>query len=208
MKIAKIGFASVMVALGGVMVAGGAGWLTPARAVAAEAAMAEVFAVDPVHSMVMFRVGHLGVAYVYGRFNNPTGTFNLDFETPSASSMEISVKSENVDTGNEGRDRHLRSGDFFNAKQYPEITFKAASFEKTGAKTMTAKGDLTLHGVTKPVTVEIDFIGEGETRQGYKAGFEAVFTIKRSEFGMEGYLENNAIGDDVTLMVAIEGKRG
>jgi len=179
--------------------------MTPA---AAETRRQEAFNLDPVHSMVMFRIGHMGVSYTYGRFNEPTGSFNLDFENPSSSMIDIKVETEKVDTANQGRDRHLKSPDFFNSKQFPEITFKSSSFEKTGENTMKVTGDLSLHGVTKPVDVNIVFVGEGETPQGHKAGFEAEFMIKRSDFGMTKYLENNAIGDEVYLYVTIEGKKG
>lgn len=165
------------------------------------------FKVDAVHSVVVFGVGHVGVSRFYGTFNAPTGLFLIDPSNPSASSIEIVVETEKVNTGSSKRDDHLRSPDFFNAKEFPTMTFKSSSFEKSGGKSMTVKGDLTMIGQTKPVTASVEFLGEGETRQGYKAGFEAVFTIKRSEFGMTKYLEGNAIGDEVKLIVAIEGVR-
>jgi polyisoprenoid-binding protein YceI len=165
------------------------------------------FKVDPVHSGVVFGIGHVGVSRFYGTFNAPTGTFLIDPANPSASSIEVVVETEKVNTGSSKRDDHLRSPDFFNAKEFPTMTFKSASFEKGAGKTMTVKGDLTMLGQTKAVTAAVEFLGEGETRQGYKAGFEATFTIKRSEFGMTKYLEGNALGDEVKLIVAIEGVR-
>lgn len=165
------------------------------------------FGVDSVHSVVVFRVGHMGVANMYGTIPAPSGSYAIDFANPSASTIDISIDADKIDSGNEKRDEHLRSPDFFNSKQFPKITFKATGFEKTGDKTMNVKGDLTMMGVTKPVDVKLEVLGEGETPQGYKNGFEATFSIKRSDFGMTKYLEKNAIGDDVKLVVAIEGKK-
>lgn len=168
---------------------------------------ATTFVVDPVHSSIVFSIGHLGISRVHGKFTNPTGTYRLDFDNPSASMIEVSVKAESVNTGNQKRDDHLRSADFFNVEQFPSISFVGRSFEKTGADGMTVVGDLTLLAETRPVEVHLTFLGEGDTPQGYKSGLEATFTIRRSEFGMTKYLEGNAIGDEVRLTVALEGKR-
>ncbi len=184
--------------------------LTAAAVLAASAsawAQAGTFTLDKVHSNVVFKVGHMGVANMYGIIHGPEGTYSLDFANPSASKLEIKVLTENIDTGNEGRDRHLKSPDFFDVKQFPEITFVGKQFEKSGDKGMKVTGELTMLGKTKPVVVTLSFVGEGETKQGYKSGFEAQFTVKRSEFGMTKYLEGNAISDEITLMVAVEGKK-
>jgi polyisoprenoid-binding protein YceI len=171
------------------------------------AAEGGAFGVDKVHSMVVFKIGHMGVANFYGVIHAPEGSYLLDAANPSASKLEIKVPVENLDSGNEARDKHLKGPDFFDSKQNPDLTFVGKSFNKTGDKTFDVTGDLTLRGVTKPVTAKIVVIGEGPTKQGYKSGFEATFTIKRSEFGMTKYLEENAIGDEVAITVSIEGKR-
>lgn len=165
------------------------------------------YGIDSTHSVVVFGLGHMGVARMYGTFHAPTGSYAIDFANPSASSIEVSIDAEKVDTGNSKRDDHLRNPDFFNAKEFPTITFKGTSFEKTGEKTMKVKGDLTMIGVTKPVEATLEWIGAGETMQGMKSGIEARFSIKRSDFGMTKYLEKDAIGDQVTLIVALEGKK-
>ncbi|MBL8745513.1 MAG: YceI family protein [Phycisphaerae bacterium] len=192
-----------------VMVAGvmAAGAVAFGRDDAKSSAAAGSFKVDPVHSMVVFGIGHLGVSRVYGTFSMPTGTFLIDAAEPSKSFIDISVETEKVNTGAGKRDDHLRSPDFFNAKEFPKMTFKSSSFEKGSGSSMMVKGDLTMIGETRPVTVSLEWLGEGNTAQGHKAGFEATFTIKRSEFGMTKYLEGDAIGDEVKLTVAIEGKR-
>ena len=198
--------------IAGALALGGIATLTPTLTPSATARQASegerIFDVDPVHSMIFFRISHLDVSYTYGRFNEPTGVFNLDFDNPDASVISVEVPTTNVDTANEARDRHLRSADFFNAKQFPVLRFEATSFEKLDSDTMQVTGDLSLHGVTKEITVDLNYVGEGDTgRQGYKAGFEGEFTIMRSEYGMDKYQGEGALGDEVTLMVTFEGKR-
>ncbi len=161
------------------------------------------FAVDPVHSSVIFGINHLGVSTFYGRINGPTGEFHLSHGTPAASSFEISVKAENIDTGAKDRDRHLKTGDFFDARQFAEITFKSTAVTRTGKSTFAVTGDLTLHGVTRPIDIVIEHIGTKETRMGVRSGFTANLTIKRSDFGMS-YMAG-MLGDEVTLMIGIEG---
>ena len=165
----------------------------------------DAFTVDPVHSMVVFRIGHMGVSYAYGMIWQPTGSYTLDFANPGNSSLTIVLDTEKVDTGNERRDNHLRSPDFFNSKQYPKLTFEATSFEMVGENQMRVEGELTMIGQTKPVTAMVEFVDEGDTPQGHKSGFEAECTIKRSDFGMKFML--GGLGDEVTLMVGIEGIR-
>ncbi|MCA9294292.1 MAG: YceI family protein [Phycisphaerales bacterium] len=163
------------------------------------------FAVDGTHSSVFFATGHMGVGKIYGLFHRPEGTYHLDANNLADSFINISIDVANVDTGNEGREKHLKSPDFFNAEQFPKVTYVAKMFKPMGEKSMRASGELTLLGVTKPVSADITLIGEGETRQGYKSGFEATFTIKRSDFGMGKYAEGDM--DNVELRVAIEGAR-
>src|SRR5438309_11525612 len=110
---------------------------------------ADTFKVDPVHTFVLFSVQHLGIANTYGRFNDVSGTVVFDKDDPSKSSVELSVKTESLDTHDPKRDQHLKSPDFFNAKQFPAITFKS---NKVAASSDTYKisGDVTLHGVNRP----------------------------------------------------------
>lgn len=192
-----------------VLAAGVAGTLAmsggSAPAVAAPSAAAG-FAVDSVHSSVVFRIKHMNVAYFYGRFNSPTGTFNLDFAKPEASVLEVSVKLDDVDTANEGRDKHLKQEEFFAAKDYPTISFKGKTFKKTGEKTMEVTGDLTMRGQTKPVTCVVEHTGAGKGRKGEAIeGIEAKFTVKRSDFGVSGLI--GPLGDEVNLMIALEGAK-
>ncbi len=167
----------------------------------------ETYKVDPVHTTAIFRIKHLGVTYFYGRFNETTGTFTLNIEDPSEMSFDVQIKTESVDTNSTGRNNHLKGAAFFNAKQFPTISFKSKSVQSSGENMYSVAGDMTLHGVTKPITVQMEFVGQGDKgrRSGYRAGFDVTFKIKRSDFGMN-YMQG-MLGDEVTIMVGLEGAR-
>ncbi len=170
------------------------------------AAASDTYEVDPVHSAAVFRIKHLEIAYVYGRFNHLSGTLKIDDETPSNSVVEISAKTENVDTFNAERDNHLRSPDFFDARKFPIISFKSKSFKKVGTDMFEVMGDLSLHGVTRPLTVQVQRTGAGKDPWGgYRIGFETTFAIRRSDFELNFMM--GAVGDEVRIIVSIEGIR-
>lgn len=185
-----------------VLAAGLSSVLIPAQARAADSYQA-----DPVHSSVVFRVKHLNTSYTWGRFNEILGTFSLDPADPSKGSLTFQVKADSVDTGNAKRDQHLKGPDFFNVVQYPTIAFTSKSLTKAGDG-YEAKGDLTLHGATKPITVRLTPTGTGKTMTGAAiAGIEATFVVKQSDFGITKMAA--AIGDDVWVNVSVEGvKKG
>ena len=131
---------------------------------------ADSFKIDPVHASVVYRIGHLGVSNLYGRFDDPTGTVTLDRDDASKSSFTFEVQANKVDSGNPKRDQHLQSPDFFDAKQFPTISFKSTAVKATGDK-FEVTGDLTMHGVTKSITLNIDKTGEADTQMGHRAGF-------------------------------------
>lgn len=167
---------------------------------------AEEYKVDTVHSMVVFRVKHMNISYTYGRFNDITGLVKWDDAKPAESSLKFDVKVASVDTNDEKRDTHLRNADFFDAEKHPTISFVSKSIKKTDNDKYEVAGELTLHGVTKPLTVTLEKTGMGaDPWGGHRIGFETIFTIKRSEFGMDKMM--NGVGDDVRLMVSIEGVR-
>jgi polyisoprenoid-binding protein YceI len=182
------------------------GWLVVASlGIGTLALAADAFQVDAVHSSVLFRVKHMNVSYTYGRFNDVSGHFLLDEADPSKSLFDLTVKSESIDTANTKRDNHLKGTDFFNAKQFPTITFKSKSVKK-GDSGYDVTGDLTLHGVTKPVTFRVASTGTGRGMiGGTLAGVEASVVIKRSDFGMTFMV--GPVGDEVTVTVALEGGR-
>lgn len=173
---------------------------------AATAASAPVhYTIDSSHSTVQFVVAHLGVSRVVGRFNEISGDFTCDVAKMPASSVRINLKSASIDTALAQRDADLRSSDFFRVAEYPEIRFTSASVTGTPEKFALA-GMMRLLGVSRPVTFQVSKIGESrDPWGGYRAGFEATTTLKRSDFGMRYML--GPIGDDITVTVDIEGIR-
>ncbi len=167
---------------------------------------AETYKLDPAHTSIVFRVKHLGVAYVYGRFNGPTGTFVFDESSPSKSTIEVQAEAKNVDTALEKRDTDLKSPDFFNAGEHPLVSFKSKSVKKLSENTYEVSGDLTLLGKTRTITVEANATGAGKDPWGgFRRGFETSFAIKRSDFGMDFMM--GGVSDDVNLTVSVEGIR-
>ncbi len=162
-----------------------------------------VYQVDPIHSSVLFRVKHMDLAYVYGRFNDVSGTVVFDPEQPERSSFDVTVLAKSVDTGNEKRDQHLRSPDFFNAIEHPELDFKSKSVRKTGENTYEVEGDFSLHGTTRPLKFEFAHTGSGKGPRGdVRVGGEAIFEIRRSDHGMT--FMPNALSDEVKVIISIE----
>ncbi|MCL6533236.1 MAG: YceI family protein [Armatimonadetes bacterium] len=165
------------------------------------------YRIDPVHSTVIFRVKHMNTAFVYGRFNRFSGTLVVDEKNPERSSVQFEIDLNSVDTGNSQRDDHLRSPDFFNTRQFPKATFKSTRVRKINNTTVEVQGNLTLRGVTKPLTVRVTFTGKGRNPRGQEIiGFETTFTIKRSEFGIN-YGLNGGLSDEVRLTVSVEAIR-
>ena len=123
---------------------------------------AETYKLDPAHTSIVFRVKHLGVSYVFGRFNGPTGSFVFDESSPSKNAIEMQAETKNIDTAVEKRDTHLKSPDFFNAGEYPLVSFKSKSVKKSGETAYEVSGDLTLLGKTRPITVEVHATGAGK----------------------------------------------
>jgi|LauGreDrversion4_2_1035121.scaffolds.fasta_scaffold825988_1 polyisoprenoid-binding protein YceI len=167
-------------------------------------ASADVFTLDAGHSAVLFKAKHFGVGYTYGRFNKISGTYT----SGAAPTVSFEVDASSVDSANAKRDDHLKGPDFFNVNETPKITFKSTRWEDKGGGSALVTGDLSLHGVTKSVTVTVIKVGEGsDPYGGYRAGFETTFTIKRSDFGIS-YGLPAAVSDEITLIVSFEGVRG
>ncbi|MEA2710584.1 MAG: hypothetical protein QOF78_3185 [Phycisphaerales bacterium] len=163
---------------------------------------ADNYKIDSEHATVIYRVRHFDVGNAYGRFNRPTGTVVYDKQNPAQSTFNFEVKTENIDTANEKRDAHLKDG-FFQAKQFPTITFKSTSVKASGDNKFEVTGDLTLHGVTKSITVPVTKTGEADTKQaGYRTGWEAVTDLKRSDYGINTL--QGPVGDEVHLVISFE----
>jgi polyisoprenoid-binding protein YceI len=163
----------------------------------------EQYKVDPVHSSVVFRVNHAGLASFYGRFNSIDGTFAYHESDASQIAFDIAIQAQSVDSNNANRDNHLRSADFFNAAEFPTITFKSTGVRKAGDAAFDVTGDLTMRGVTKSITARLDLVGRKEMRGQKKAGFDGEFTINRHDFNVS--YGKGALGDDVKVMFGLEG---
>ena len=162
--------------------------------------------VDSVHSATLFKVKHFNAGNFYGQFLSMNGAFDWDASKPSAANISISVKTASVFTGNRKRDEHLKGPDFFNAKQFPELSFQSTKVTSLGGKKYKVDGKLSLHGVTRAVTATFVHTGTGKGMKGeVREGFEATLKIKRSDYGMKFML--GAIGDEVAITIAIEGIR-
>jgi polyisoprenoid-binding protein YceI len=184
--------------------AGPAATTSAALATAVTASAPAGFAVDTVHSSVVFRVKHNGVANFYGRFNKVEGSFNLDEANPSASTVNITIDANSIDSANGKRDAHLKSADFFSAAEFPAITFVGKEFKKGSGSTYEVKGDLTMRGTTKSITVNIEDTGRASNPKGNLAGIGATFTINRGDFGVS-YMLDKGLSNEVTIMIGLEG---
>jgi polyisoprenoid-binding protein YceI len=168
---------------------------------------ADSYKLDQEHSDVVFLIDHFGYSKTVGRFNGVDGTITMDEADLASGSIELTIDAASIDTNHEKRDEHLRSPDFFNAAEFPTITFKSTAIEPTGEQSGKVTGDLTLLGVTRPVTLDAtlnqiaphpvpDYEGV------VTAGFSASGSIDRTEFGMETYAP--AIGSEVDLIIELE----
>ena len=139
---------------------------------------------DLSHSFIQFRISHLGYSVLNGRFNDFAGTLKWDKAAPADANIALTIKTTSIDSNWAERDKHLRSADFLDVEKFPVATFKSTKFtgDATAGK---LEGDLTLHGVTKPVTLEVKAVGEGaDPWGGYRAGFSGTTMLKRSDFGI------------------------
>lgn len=164
---------------------------------------ADAYKIDPNHSSVTFQYTHFGFSHPTGKFMNAVGTVNLDKADPSKSSVEVSFDVAGVNTGVPALDAHLKTPDFFDAAKFPTATFKSTKVVVTGKDTAKVTGDLTIHGVTKPVTLDVK-LNKLDLNMMKKedAGFTATATIKRSDFGMGNYVP--AVSDQVDLYIEAE----
>jgi polyisoprenoid-binding protein YceI len=170
-------------------------------------AASETFVVDKNHSTATFKVRHI-VSNVVGQFRDFTADVNLDRAEPAKSSVDFTIQATSIDTGSANRDTHLRSPDFFDVEKFPTITFKSTAVTPKSKNDFDVTGDLTMHGVTKRVTLPVRFLGFNKTARGEKAGFEVETTIDRKEYGViwnknmdeGGFL----LGDDVKVTINLE----
>jgi polyisoprenoid-binding protein YceI len=176
----------------------------PAQAPTASAAGVTAYTIDDVHSCALFRVKHAAASQFWGRFNDVSGTFTVAND-PALMAFSVEIKVDSVDTAEPKLDGHLKSPDFFNAAEFPTMKFTSRSAKKAAGENMfEVAGDLSMHGVTKPVTAMVELTGVSDMMGG-RAGIEAIFTVKRSDFGMTYGVDKGAIGDEVRVLVNLEG---
>ena len=191
-----------------------AGAFTLAVALATVQAKAADYTIDTSHAFANFNVNHLGYSTMLGRFNKFTGNISFDQTNVAASKVNVTIETASIDTNHQKRDDHLRSPDFFNVAEFPTMTFASKKVEKTGDKTGLVTGDLTLLGVTRPVTLNVTFNkaavhpfdgAKPASQQRFVVGFSATGSIKRSDFGMKYALP--AVGDTINIQLEAEAIR-
>lgn len=165
--------------------------------------------IDPSHSQVTFSIRHMMVSTVKGQFKVLSGHLHIDEQNPANSSVDAQVATASIDTRDERRDGHLQSPDFFDAAQYPTINFKSTKVEPLGNNEYSVTGDLSMHGVTKPVTFKAEYAGQGKSPYGHQvAGLSATTKINRKDWGLtwnQG-LESGGIlvGEEVKVEIDLE----
>ena len=185
--------------------------LAAALAAASPALAAETYSFDKAHTTVGFQVRHI-VTNVGGKFNDFTGTIQVDRAKPESSSVEFTIQAASINTNEPKRDDHLRSPDFFDVAKHPTLTFKSSSIKASGKDSWLVAGDLTMHGVTRQVTLPVTFLGEGKDPWGNeKMGFETSVTLNRKDYGLtwNATLETGGVlvGEEVKVQISVEANK-
>jgi len=168
------------------------------------------YELDPAHTTVAFLVAHAGYAKTLGSFLRVSGGYAFDDATGAVSDVRVVVTTDSVDTHHEARDRHLTSGDFFDSKSHPEMTFTATSAQRTSERAFLVTGELTLLGKRRPLTLDATVNKSEPYPFGDRAdvmGVSARGMLKRSEFGMTYGVADNLVGDDVEIVIEFEARR-
>lgn len=168
---------------------------------------AETYRIDPLHTSVLLKTNHLGFSNVYIRVHDVAGEFTFDRENPQESSVTVTMKADSVDGFDPKFNEHLRSADFFDAANFPVITFASKEVKVTGENTAVIKGDLTIKGLSQPALLSVTFnkTGENPFTKDYRTGFSATGRIKRSDYGITYALP--AVADEVGVIIETEGIR-
>jgi polyisoprenoid-binding protein YceI len=169
---------------------------------------AETYTIDPAHTSIVFSVSHAQLSYTYGFFRKAAGAYILDKNNPANCRFRLTIQTDSLDTNHAERDKHLRSEDFFNVEQFPEIVFDSTSCTPAssaeGGIAYQVKGNMTIHGVTRQVTLPLRMLGEGKGPfNDQRSGFLCQVELKRSDFGMTNLL--NIVGDAIGITVSFEG---
>ncbi|MDO9336885.1 MAG: YceI family protein [Caulobacter sp.] len=165
------------------------------------------YRLDSDHSKVTWSINHFGYSTYVGQFSKVEGTVSIDPKKAAASKLDVTIDANSVGTLNAKLDAHLKTADFLDTARFPTATFKATTIKLTGKRTANITGDLTLHGVTRPVTVAATFnqAGVNPVDKTYSLGFAGKAKIKRTDFGINAYAP--ALGDEVTLDLEAELKK-
>ncbi len=171
-------------------------------------ALADSYVIDNAgaHSTIQFKISHLGYSWLWGRFNRLEGSFNYDPKNLSASKVKVSVDANSVDTNHAELDKHLRGGDFLEAKKYPKITFVSTQYTQLENGVGKLKGKLTFHGVTKKVELNTKYVGAGnDPWGGYRLGIEGQTRIKLADYNVKKNL--GPASAELELFITLEGIR-
>ena len=173
---------------------------------AASDVRAGTYVTDPGHTKITWSLTHFGFSTYVGQFSKVAATLKLDPKAPQSADLQVTIDTASVGTLNAALDTHLKAADFLDVAKFPQASFKSTAVKVTGERTADVTGDLTLHGVTKPVTLQVTFIqgGQNPLDKKYSLGFQARTVIKRSEFGVKAY--SPAVGEEVTLQIDTELK--
>lgn len=178
---------------------------------------AQVWVIDPAHTVVEFSVKHMMFATVRGHFGQVEGSIRLDEEEPGRSMVEVEIDAASIDTRQQDRDKHLRSADFFDVEKYPKLTFKSTRVEKVSDKEYRVTGDLTMHGVTKEVVLDVKETGRGKDPWGGdRIGFTAEGMLDRTQYGLKwnqaleagGVLVSNSVKIQIDAQAVAEVSGG
>jgi polyisoprenoid-binding protein YceI len=157
---------------------------------------------EKAHAFIQFKISHLGYSFVLGRFNKFTGNFTYDEKSPAASSVTVNIDPASIDSAHAERDKHLRGKDFFDVEKYTTAKFVSTSYTESAPNKAVLKGDLTLHGVTKNITIDVQLVGHGnDPWGGYRRGFTGTTTLTLADFGINYNLGPAAKTVDMTLVV-------
>ncbi|WP_426701071.1 YceI family protein [Rhodanobacter sp. Col0626] len=163
------------------------------------------YKLDPSHTMVLFSWNHFGYSNPTADFGLGEGTVVFDEQQPAKSSVDVTLPLAQLDTHVPALDKHLKEADFFNAGKYPTVTFKSTTVQPLGGNKFKVTGNLTVHGVTKPVVLDatLNKVGPHPMSKAQSIGFDATASIKRSDFGVGAYVPN--VSDDITIRITTEG---
>ena len=159
---------------------------------------------EKAHAFIQFRIKHLGYSWLLGRFNDFDGTFSYDETNPAASKVAVTISTASIDSNHAERDKHLRGKEFLDVDKFPQATFVSSGFKENDDKTAALTGKLTLHGVTRPVTIAVKPVGHGPDPWGGKRrGFEGTTSLKLADYNID--FDLGPAAREVELFLSVEG---